>query len=164
MKKIIAISLVTLAAACGDADYEKAQQDVADSTAELNGVVAETDALVAPATPIVQPEPIELSDDDKGRVCRAAIASLNGRDPAVINVISYQGGIHRVRYTRDDGTVWTNECRVGDGTAESRIVENGQPGRWRTEETISFTVDGDTIGINTFMGGEPWSSDRYIVQ
>lgn len=87
-----------------------------------------------------------------------------GRDPAIIRVISADQGIHRVRYTRDDGTVWTNECRVGDGTVEWRAVLDGQPGRWRTEDTIRFTVDGPTIHIQSFMYGEPVTDDTYQVE
>ena len=111
------------------------------------------------------PEPVALSDADKGRVCRAAIASLNGRDPAIIRVILAQADINRVRYTRDDGTVWTNECRVADnGTAEWRMVQNGQPGRWRNEDMIRYAVDGASINIQTFMGGEPITNDTYTVE
>jgi hypothetical protein len=129
--------------------------------------MSDADAAAADAAAMADLQKAEaspLTAEDKGRVCRAAIASLNGRDPAIIRVISTSDDIHRVRYTRDDGTVWTNECRVGEGTAEWRMVENGQPGRWRTEDTIRFTVDGSTISINTFMGGEPMTSDTYTVE
>lgn len=118
-----------------------------------------TDANESKSTsPVVGPA-------QKGRICRAAIASLNGRDPAIIRVLSASDGIYRVRYTRDDGTVWTNECRVADnGFAEWRAVQNGQPGRWRDEDTIRYSVAGDSISIKTYMGGELVTDDTYEVK
>nr|WP_315025435.1 hypothetical protein [Brevundimonas diminuta] len=157
MKRLAALSALTMLAACGDAD-QQARENLTESTAELQEATANARALLPP-----EPTPVSLSDEDAGRVCRAAIASLNGRDPAIIRVISTNAGIHRVRYRRDDGTVWTNECRVGNGTAEWRAVMDGQPGRWRNEDTIRFTVDGSTINIQTFMGGEPVTNDTYEV-
>jgi hypothetical protein len=161
MKRIIALAVLATLTACGNpTDTSSAM------TAEEAGNAPATDA--AGATAASQPAPVveqaSLSDADKGRVCRAAIASLNGRDPAIIRVISTKDDIHRVRYTRDDGTVWTNECRVGTGTAEWRMVQDGQPGRWRNEDTIRFTVDGSAINIQTFMGGEPVTNDTYEVE
>jgi hypothetical protein len=155
MKRMIVISALAMLAACGNADERP-------STTAPEQAANEAAAASQLAAPEV--ETVALSDADKGRVCRAAIASLNGRDPGIIRVISTSGDIHRVRYTRDDGTVWTNECRVGNGTAEWRIVENGQPGRWRNEDTIRFTVDGPSISIDTFMGSEPMTSDTYQVE
>jgi hypothetical protein len=80
-------------------------------------------------------------------------------------VVSNADGINRVRYTRDDGTVWTNDCRVSDdGSAEWRAVQNGQPGRWRDEDTTRYTVDGTSISIQTFMGGELVTDETYGVK
>lgn len=124
-----------------------------DITYQINP--ATTDKTVDAPTSVVGPA-------QKGRICRAAIASLNGRDPSIIKVLSSANGITRVRYTRDDGTVWTNECRVADnGYAEWRAVQNGQPGRWRDEDTIRYSVDGTSISIQTFMGGELVTDDTY---
>jgi len=154
MKRLLAFSTLAFLAACGETDQD-ARENLTQSTREANAVVKEARALLPPA---------DLSAADRGRVCRAIIASLNGRDPAIINVISSDGDLYRVRYTRDDGTVWTNECRVGNGTAEWRIVENGQPGRWRTEDTIRFTVSGSTVSVQTFMGADPMTSDTYEIE
>lgn len=172
--RLISILAGSLAlAACGpsERDYERDAYATADEAA----VAAANDAAVyasandiaadAEATATYNRELLAaLSNDDKGRVCRAAIASLNGRDPEIIRVISTDGDIHRVRYTRDDGTVWTNECRVGANTAEWRMVENGRPGRWRNEDTIRFNIDGPRISIQTFMMGDPMTSDTYEIR
>jgi hypothetical protein len=156
MKRLIALAALPMLAACGE-----------DPTANTTYTPPEAETTPAVEEPLADagdPTLVSLSDEDKGRVCRAAIASLNGRDPAIIRVISSDNGLYRVRYTRDDGTVWTNECSVAEGSAQWRMVENGQPGRWRYEDTVRFTVDGPTISINTFMNGEPMTSDTYEVE
>lgn len=168
MKRFIALSAFVLVAGCSQEPAPTANEKVSDddafaiAMAAADAAAAENDATGGPApkTETV----VALSDADKGRVCRAAIASLMGRDPSIIRVISASGGIHRVRYTRDDGTVWTNECRVGNGTAEWRAFDNGQPGRWRNEDTIRFTLDGSTINIQSFMSGELVTNDTYEVK
>ncbi len=159
MKRLVALGALMVVAACDDG-YEQAGRDLTQSTRELN----EANEMAAAIRGDVEPQPVSLSDADKGRVCRAIIASLNGRDPAIIEVISSQGFTHRVRYRRDDGTVWTNECRVGSGTAEWRAITDGQPGRWRDEDTIRFTVDGPTITVETFSMGELMTNDTYTVE
>lgn len=162
MKKLLAAAALLSVAACGGQEEPEQPQPPAHTGVEMaafDGAPPNYTAMPAPA-----PAASSLSVADEGRVCRAAIASLNGRDPAIIRVISTSGDIHRVRYTRDDGTVWTNECRIGDGTAEWRAVQDGQPGRWRDEDTIRFTVDGSTINIQTFMMGEPVTNDTYTVK
>ncbi|MDO9607395.1 MAG: hypothetical protein Q7J26_02630 [Brevundimonas sp.] len=154
MRRLVALGSLGFLIGCGDGDYDKAAADLSASTAEPNRVTAEAAKL----------HPVEeLSGEDKGRVCRAVVASLNGRQPDIIRVISNEGDQYRVRYTRDDGTVWTNDCIVGNGTAQWRMVENGQPGRWRNEDTINFTVNGEKIDVQTFMNGEPITSDSYTV-
>ena len=160
MKKITAVAVVLTLAACGErTSLDEANDQLADSTAELREVTANA-ALLTPST-----QPVSVDDADKGRICRAAIASLNGRDPAIIKVVSNADGINRVRYTRDDGTVWTNDCRVSDdGSAKWRAVQNGQPGRWRDEDTIRYAVAGPSISIQTFMGGELVTDDTYEVK
>ncbi|QCQ98515.1 hypothetical protein [Brevundimonas sp. SGAir0440] len=159
MKKIIALSFVSVIAACGDG-VRSDQVEIANSDTDPTNeaVIASDQALPASAPAVV------IADADKGRVCRAIIASLNGRQPDIIRVISHQGDEYRVRYTRDDGTVWTNDCIVGNGTAQWRMVENGVPGRWRSEDTINFTVDGEKIDVQTYMNGEPVTSDSYTIR
>lgn len=109
-------------------------------------------------------ESVGLSDADKGRVCRAAIASMHERDPATIRVVAVTDGIHRVSYLLEDGNDWTAECRVGNDTAEWRPVANGQPLAWQDRDTIRFTVKGSTINVRTFYRDEPVTSDTYTFE
>ena len=60
------------------------------------------------------PAPVaEIRASDLGRVCRAAVAALNGRDPTIIKVERVESGVAHVGYVRpNDGKVWKNQCRV----------------------------------------------------
>ncbi|MBI2260282.1 MAG: hypothetical protein HYU62_01255 [Caulobacterales bacterium] len=102
--------------------------------------------------------PVAMTAKDMGRVCRAAIATVMGRDPSIIRVTATNGNIVDVRYTRDDGTVWSNRCRVESGRVTWAAIENGQPGRWRTEDNITFSADGDQITVTeSIMGTETYT-------
>lgn len=157
LRQITAIVALTLLGACVDQNDDKTRfdRDVAAQLARMKQAEAAKQS---------QPPTVVIADADKGRACRAIIASLNGRQPDIIRVVSHEGDQYRVRYTRDDGTVWTNDCIVGNGTAQWRMVEKGQPGRWRNEDTINFTVDGEKIDVQTYMDGEPITSDSYSVK
>ncbi len=149
----MALGALLLITAC-DSDLKAAERENAARATEVAAALAKVEP---PVTRVV------LTEADMGRICRAAIASLNGRDPAVIKVTGSAGNLRRVRYTRDDGTTWTNECRFGGGGLDWRTVENGQPGRWRTEDEVRFSINGKDIAIDTFMGGEPVTSDFYTI-
>ena len=86
-----------------------------------------TGSFVA-AAPLFEPETI----------CRAAIASIKGRDPKLIKVALIRDDVFFLTYTRPiDSFVWTYRCRI-EG---SRVVWADEPGRWRNEpkdDKISF--------------------------
>lgn len=163
MKRLLALGALGMVSGCGEerpAEPPYFPEYDAKGAAERAAEGARGEQETARSAP----RPVILTSADRGRACRAIIASLNGRDPAIIRVISTDGDIYRVRYTRDDGTVWTNECRVDDGTAKWRMIENGQPGRWRDEDTILFSVEGKSIRVKTFMNGDPITNDTYTVE
>lgn len=105
--------------------------------------------------PVVAASP--LGEGDLGRVCRAAIGTLNGRDPAIIEVARVKGGVADVQYLRpDDGKLWKYRCRA----ESSRILWAGVdvagpgtgPGRWRDrpeDEVMTFALAGRSITIVT---------------
>lgn len=155
MRRLAMLAALWMVTGCGDGGEDRARANLVQATKELSEA-NEQARLLLPAT-------AARTAADEGRICRAAVGSLNGRDPAIIKVISATNGLYRVRYTRDDATVWTNDCRFVNDLVEWRMVENGQPGRWRTEDTIRYTINGPTISINSFMGGELMTSDTYRI-
>lgn len=104
-----------------------------------------------------------VSDPDLGRICRAAVADLNGTSAAVIRVTEVSGGIAQVRYVRaSDGTTWTNECRLQGNRVIWRMLDlsgpGTGPGRWRDDpkdEVVTFRMAGSGITIQTEFPGEP---------
>jgi len=101
--------------------------------AALLAALPTTGSLVA-AAPLFEPEAI----------CRAAIASIKGRDPKLMKVALTRDDVFFLTYTRPiDSFVWTYRCRI-EG---SRVVWADEPGRWRNEpkdDKISFeAIDGD---------------------
>jgi hypothetical protein len=64
--------------------------------------------LLQHANSIAQPAPFSPQ-----QVCRATIAALMGRDPAIIKVDRIEGEIVYVTYIRaNDGTSWSNRCKI----------------------------------------------------
>lgn len=119
-----------------------------------------------PPQPEATPRPVALTSTIRGRICRATIASIMGRDPNIIRVVSNSGEVVRVRYTRDDGTVWNQQCRVStDGQVTWAGIENGRVGRWRTEDAISYTVEApNRIRIRQSSMGELLDDSVYTVR
>jgi hypothetical protein len=63
-------------------------------------------------------------------ICRAAIASIMGRDPKIMQVTQNVGDVLFLTYVRAmDNFVWTYRCRV-EG---NRVVWATEPGRWRDD-------------------------------
>lgn len=92
-----------------------------------------------------------LSDVDRGRVCRAAIAVLMGRDVEIVSVDRIENAIAYVSYVRpDDSSHWAYRCHFSDGRVVWSSVDDSSSGRWRdhpSDETIVYTVGGDTVSI-----------------
>lgn len=91
-------------------------------------------------------------------LCRAAIASIMGRDINIISGDGSNGGDIRVSYVRpDDGTSWLYKCRV-DRNAKA-ISWGMSDGRWRTE--ITYQIIGDTLKI---FDSQTSSEDSFLIQ
>lgn len=153
----VLVSALALAA-CSPASDPQQPVDpvVAANEASADAMAAARAADSTKAQPEVAP--VAMTAKDMGRVCRAAIGTVMGRDPSIIRVTATNGNIVDVRYTRDDGTVWSNRCRVESGRVTWAAIENGQPGRWRTEDNISFSADGDQITVTeSIMGTETYT-------
>lgn len=148
---------------CGGDDRRHAGGDAAQrSDPAAPNVSTTSDGSTAPA----------LSVSDIGRVCRAAVAALNGHKPAIMKVVSTEGGLVRVRYSRpSDGKVWTNECRIDGERVIWRTVDafgaGSGAGRWRTDpadETVTYKLEGPTVQITTSYSDGSASTESYTVR
>ena len=76
-------------------------------------------------------------------ICRAAIATIAGRDPKAMQVTRIAGDVLFLSYVRPiDNFVWTYRCRI-EG---NRVVWAYDPGRWREspkDDKVSFEILGD---------------------
>lgn len=97
----------------------------------------------------------KISANDAGRVCRAAIASIMGRDPSIIVVDSNDGAHINVSYRRpDDGKIWRNHCSIIGDRVNWAAIFNGEQGRWRTEDDIRYVLSGSSIKVTLRTEGE----------
>lgn len=107
-----------------------------------------------------------------GRICRAAIATIMGRDPGTIraapapDATTDRGMTVRTRYTRSsDGTVWRNECSVaGNRVLWAAIDADGNVGRKRLEDRLYYSAQGSSITIKLDMDGQRVSEKTYIIR
>ncbi|MFO1014520.1 MAG: hypothetical protein U1E50_12235 [Caulobacteraceae bacterium] len=112
-----------------------------------------------------------LSAAELGRVCRAAVAAINGRDPSIIRIVRSEEGMAYTEYARpDDGKIWKNRCRTdGDRVIWSTVDLDGPgtgPGRWRNDpadEIIRFKIDGRAVTISQDFGDGSVISNTYAL-
>jgi hypothetical protein len=75
-------------------------------------------------------------------ICRAAIASITGRDPKMMQITLAADDVVFLTYVRPiDTFVWTYRCRI-EG---NRVVWAAESGRWRddpNDENVIFEVIG----------------------
>jgi hypothetical protein len=120
-------------------------------------VLAAQNQMEAAAAGFVSDPAPSLSATDLSRVCRAAIASMNGHKPRIMKVMSNKDGVVRIRYARpSDGKLWKNDCRVAGNQVEWRPVDADGPGsgesRWRSSdygERVTFEIKGRKVEITT---------------
>ena len=106
--------------------------------------------------------------DEKGafnenQICKAGIAKIMGRNPAIIKIDQIKGHTIFLSYIRqDDRTKWKYKCKI-EG---SLIIWGADNGRWRThslDSKVSFKVSESSITItDTFSDGSS-SQESYAL-
>ena len=89
----------------------------------------------------------------ESQVCKAGIATSNGRSPKTVRLLGKQGDTVTVGYKKDDGEITGYRCRV-----------EGDEIRWRDQSTADWNSDirlyyslgdaGARLNIRTVMLGE----------
>ena len=110
-----------------------------------------------------------LAASDLSRVCRAAIAAMNGHKPRILKVMSNKDGVVRIRYARpSDGKLWKNDCRVSGNQVEWRPVDAEGPGsgesRWRSSdygEKVTYKIKGRKVEITTHYPDGPPETEGF---
>lgn len=92
----------------------------------------------------------EVGNFSKEQVCKAAVATMMGRDPKIVKVKKTKDGIVYLSYRRpDDGKLWAYRCKL-EGDKVIWASDNPDSlGRWRThpaDERINYrTLQGGTL-------------------
>lgn len=100
----------------------------------------------------------------KNKICKAGIAKIMGRDPAVIKIDRAKGETIYLSYIRqDDKTKWKYKCKL-NGT---QILWGSDTGRWRThamDSKVRYKIKGTSITVtDTFSDGSS-SKEVYTVE
>jgi len=143
-----------LLAACGE---ERNEQRTNATDASAPAEVA-SPSPSRPTVAATTPYPVEA--------CKAAIATIMGRNPSTMKGRKIEGGLIHVSYIRpDDGKRWQARCRINDANhlswAQFDAFGDGQQGRWRDEDNIEFEVKGKSIHVRNSEGGELISEETY---
>ena len=112
-------------------------------------------AYSATVTPVVGQE---IGQQDKIRVCRAAISAIMGRDAATISGKTVSNGIVHTQYTRpSDGTLWQARCKIAGNRVIWASFSGGSQGRWRDnpmDSVIRFKLKANSVEISEKFSGE----------
>ncbi|GAA0456635.1 MULTISPECIES: hypothetical protein [Sphingomonas] len=153
------LALSFILAACGSSPTPTAT-DEAD-TGDITNLMSDPFASGStPAATVAATTPYAIE------ACKAAVAALNGRDPATMKGKKLTDDLVHVSYIRpDDGKRWQSRCRIDDANhltwAQFDAFGDGQQGRWRTEDTVGFSVEGKNLHVKVSTEGELMSDETY---
>lgn len=113
----------------------------------------------------------QLSEADRGRVCRATVAGEMGKLVDIISVIKTTDKYVRVSYVReDDGVRWSNECKFDGNRVIWRTYDAFGPGTgvgpWRErpdDAMLYFSISGNTVTIKTTWTDGSQSEKSYQI-
>ncbi len=100
----------------------------------------------------------------KNLICKAGIAKIMGRDPAIIKIDRKSGDTIYLSYVRqDDKTKWKYKCKLN----ANQIVWGSDTGRWRThamDSKVRYKIKDKSITVtDTFSDGSS-SKETYTVE
>lgn len=81
------------------------------------------------------------------QICKAGIASIMGRSPAIMKTTKKDHGVVHFYYIRkNDGTKWSYRCKLNG----AKIIWASDTGRWRNDprdEAISYRINDESLEI-----------------
>jgi hypothetical protein len=153
------LALSFMLTACGGSPTPTSRNDA--ETGDIGNLMSDPFANgTPPATTVAATTPYAVE------ACKAAIAALNGRDPVTMKGKKLADDLVHVSYIRpDDGKRWQSRCRIDDANhltwAQFDAFGDGQQGRWRTEDTVEFSVEGKSLHVKVSTEGELMSDETY---
>ena len=109
------------------------------------------------------------ADDSKvlGKVCKAAVASIFGRDHRIMKLDKTADGVAYVHYIRpDDNSRWAVKCKLDEGRViwASNNADNSK--RWRTDpldDVVKYSIEDTTLTITQEYTDGSSSNDEYTL-
>ena len=100
----------------------------------------------------------------ENQICKAGIAKIMGRNPAIIKIDRVDNDAIYLSYVRqDDQTKWKYKCKV-EG---NRIIWGSDTGRWRThpmDSKVSFRVADSSVMVVDAYGDGSSSEETYSLE
>ena len=101
---------------------------------------------------------------DENKICKAGIAKIMGRNPAIIKIDREEGGSIFLSYVRqDDQTKWKFKCKIEN----SRIIWGADNGRWRThsaDSKVTFKVSNNSITVTDLFSDGSSSKETFVLE
>jgi hypothetical protein len=157
--RALPFALSFMLAGCGGSSTSEATND-----AEANGSGAVRSSPLVNGSDIAATA--EATTPYAVQACKAAVAALNGRDPATMKGRKLADGLVHVSYVRpDDGKRWQSRCRIDDANhltwAQFDAFGDGQQGRWRSEDAVEFRVESKSLHVKISTNGELMTDEVY---
>lgn len=172
--KFLAIMAMAIVTGCKDHPSIAAKKDqLADLDAQANQALADADLAIARTQRALNGTTEATGDsaqDDLARICKAAVAVLYGRDPAMMHITKSINDLVRVEYRRpDDNTLWKNECILDGDRVLWRAVDafpGSGPGKWQNgpyADVLTYTLSGKTVSITMASDGVAIEKQKFTI-
>ncbi|MBJ8875057.1 hypothetical protein I5412_08680 [Citrobacter koseri] len=116
--------------------------------------------------PLLFSSSLYAAEANVGQICKAAAASMFGRDHKIMKLDKIQSDVAYVHYIRkDDSTRWAIKCKLIDDDQVMWASNNpDSSGRWRNDpadSVVKYKVDGNKLTISEVYSDGSRTSNSY---
>ncbi len=118
--------------------------------------------------PLVFSSSLYAAEANVGQVCKAAAASMFGRDHKIMKLDKVESGIAYVHYIRkDDGTRWAIKCKLINDQVMWASDNPDSTGRWRdnpADSVVKYSVSGKKLTISEVYSDGSSTDNTYLLK
>ena len=115
--------------------------------------------------PLVFSSSLYAAEANVGQVCKAAAASMFGRDHKIMKLDKVESGIAYVHYIRkDDSTRWAIKCKLINDQVMWASDNPDSTGRWRdnpADSVVKYSVSGKKLTISEVYSDGSSTDNTY---
>lgn len=115
--------------------------------------------------PLVFSSSLYAAEANVGQVCKAAAASMFGRDHKIMKLDKVESGIAYVHYIRkDDSTRWAIKCKLINDQVMWASDNPDSTGRWRdnpADSVVKYAVNGKKLTISEVYSDGSSTDNTY---